>query len=91
MYTVPADDDANGAWPIFRRILAYPEMAELSEMLKSDVTVAFLMRSREWREGGRGLLGMCRTPSMNSEPPSAAAPSIAKPETSTSQHARHGS
>lgn len=88
MYTVPADDDANAPWPIFRRILADPEMAELSDMLKSDITVAFLMRSGEWREGGRGLLGLCCMSLRNSGTSSAIAPDLATPETSASQHAR---
>ncbi|MEN6543460.1 hypothetical protein [Parvibaculum sp.] len=86
MYTVPADDDDNGPWPIFRHMLAYPEMAELNEMLKSDITVAFLMRSGEWREGGRRLLRLCCMSLRNSGTSSAIAPDLATPETSASQH-----
>ncbi|MDP3328738.1 putative metallopeptidase [Parvibaculum sp.] len=65
MFTIAEIEDDAGPWEILRRILAYPEMVELKELLDSDVTLAILIRTGEWNEGGRGILGTCSIPTVS--------------------------
>jgi hypothetical protein len=65
MFTIADIDAPSGPWAILRRILAYPEMVELKELLDSDITLAIIMRTGEWNEGGRGLLGTCSIPTVS--------------------------
>lgn len=65
MFTIADAESPTGPWAILRRILDYPELAELKMMLDSDVTLAILMRSGDWNEGGRGILGTCSIPTVS--------------------------
>lgn len=68
MFTVPADDDAAGPWPIFNRLLASSaDLAVLREMLDSDLRLAIMMRAGDWSRGEKVKLGMCCLPSVQGE------------------------
>jgi hypothetical protein len=60
MFTVPAKDEAGSPWPIFEALLrSTDELSELSAMMESEITVAFMFRFGEWSSQGREILGKC--------------------------------
>jgi hypothetical protein len=60
MFTVPAKDEEGSPWPIFERLLqSHPELGELSDMVGSEITVAFMFRYGDWGRQGRMILGTC--------------------------------
>lgn len=65
MFTIADVESSTGPWAILRRILTYPEMVELKDLLDSDISIAIIMRTGEWNEGGRGILGTCGIPTVS--------------------------
>jgi hypothetical protein len=63
MFSIPPKDTPASPWPILERLLrTHDELAELKDMLDAGVTLAFLLRGGEWRQGSRSILGACCMP-----------------------------
>lgn len=62
MFRFPQRDEADSPWPIFERVLRFPELAELASILEQDCAMAFVFRAGEFKLRGQAVLGTACLP-----------------------------
>ena len=65
-FTIPSLEDPHSPWPIAQRLLAsHHELATLNSGLRSEWSIAFVMRYGDWDRNQRTTLGTCSMPTVS--------------------------
>jgi hypothetical protein len=67
-WSFPPEDGVDSPWPIFERVLGFPELGLQQTLVGSGVTFAFVMKDDTspggWTRGGKRILGTAQMPAV---------------------------